>query len=61
MGVLGRSAIIQDLLHWMLKLQWEFEERRKYVMSTEENKALARRELEEIFAAKGDLVAAAEI
>ena len=30
-------------------------------MSTEENKALARRELEEIFAAKGDLVAAAEI
>jgi steroid delta-isomerase-like uncharacterized protein len=39
----------------------ELEERSKSVMSTEENKALARRELEEIFAAKGNLDAAEDI
>jgi hypothetical protein len=39
----------------------ELEERRKSVMSTEENKALARRELEEIFDAKGNLDAAEDI
>ena len=36
-------------------------ERRKGLMSIEENKALARRELQEIFAAKGNLGAAEEI
>ena len=35
--------------------------RKKGLMSTEENKALARRELQEIFAAKGNLDAAEEI
>jgi steroid delta-isomerase-like uncharacterized protein len=39
----------------------ELEQRSKSVMSPEENKALARRELEEIFAAKGNLDAAEEI
>jgi hypothetical protein len=39
----------------------ELEQRSKSVMSPEENKALARRELEEIFAAKGNLDAAKEI
>jgi steroid delta-isomerase-like uncharacterized protein len=44
---------------WLRTLRWGEEEERS--MSTEENKALARRELEEIFAAKGNLDAAEEI